>query len=259
MLVTTDALPVVWWTIGISTCTKSMQEGANFILSFVGVHIPGEFSQTHLVRKFVASCDIKFLLRNPPSTGTKRMCGTRVGTGTMFGFAGMRFGLAVCGDHRGAIIGVDGGLGISQRGLVGMIWGTLPGMLFHVCHECILLLNFKVLFWVGLGAFMMGGASVIQVSIGTLLWSSSCLLGAFTLCSTLCSTIYWDWGTYGVNWMSARGRSHSCDRCVKQRSGAIGGVADSLAVTRDMIWVRFGGGSSCNVVMSSSITSWRCS
>jgi hypothetical protein len=68
-------LPVLGWIIGIATCAKLRQEGADFVLSFVGVHISGEFSQTYLVRKFMASCDIKFLLCNPPLTGTKRMCG----------------------------------------------------------------------------------------------------------------------------------------------------------------------------------------
>ncbi len=48
-------LPVVGWTIGIRTCEKLRQEGADIFLSFIRVHIPGEFSQTHLVRKFMAS------------------------------------------------------------------------------------------------------------------------------------------------------------------------------------------------------------
>jgi hypothetical protein len=49
------------------------------------------------------------------------MCGTQVGAGTMFGFVGTTFGLAVLGDCCGAIIGVGGGLGISQHGAVGVI------------------------------------------------------------------------------------------------------------------------------------------
>ena len=106
-------LPVVGLTIGISTCTKSRQEGVDFVLSFVRVHISGKFAQAHSVRKIMASCDIKFLLRNLLSTGTKCTCGIQVGAGTTFGLAGTLFGLIVLGDCPGAIIGVGGGLGIS--------------------------------------------------------------------------------------------------------------------------------------------------
>jgi hypothetical protein len=114
-------LPVLGWIIGIATCTKLRQDEADFVLSFVGVHIFSKFTQTQLVRKFMASCDIKFLLRNPPLTGTKHMCGIQVEAATTFGLARTTFGLALHGDHCGAIIGVGGGLEISQRGAVGMI------------------------------------------------------------------------------------------------------------------------------------------
>jgi hypothetical protein len=114
-------LPVLGWIIGIATCAKSRQEEADFVLSFVGVHISGKFSQTHLVRKFMDSCDIKFLLLNSPPTGTKRMCRIQVGAGTTFRLAGKTFGLAIHGDHCGAIIGVGGGLKIRQRGAVSVI------------------------------------------------------------------------------------------------------------------------------------------
>ncbi len=106
-------LPVLGWIIGIKTCAKSRQEGADFVLSFVGVHISSKFAQTHSVRKFIASCDIKFLLCNTPLTGTKCMCGMQVGAGSTFGLVGIMFGLAVHGDRRGAIIEVGGGVGIS--------------------------------------------------------------------------------------------------------------------------------------------------
>ncbi len=105
--------PVLERIIGIATCAKLRQEGTDFVLSFVGVHISGKFAQTHSVRKFMASCDVKFLLRNPPLTGTKHVCGIQVGAGKTFGLAGTTFGLAVRGDHCGAIIGVGGGLEIS--------------------------------------------------------------------------------------------------------------------------------------------------
>ncbi len=92
----------------------------------------------------MASCDVKFLVCNPPLTETKCACGIQVGAGMTFGLAGTTFGLAVHGDRCRAIIRVGGGLEIRQCGAVGMILGTLPGMLFCVCCECILLLDFKV-------------------------------------------------------------------------------------------------------------------
>ncbi len=54
------------------------------------------------------------------------------------------------------------------------------------------------------------------------------------------------------------GRSHLCAGCVNQRGETTEGGADSWAMTQDWIWVRFSGGSLCNVVISLSITSWRC-
>ena len=106
-------LPVVGLTIGIATCAKLRQEGVDFVLSFVEVHISRKFAQAHSLRIVMASCDIKFLLRNPPSTGTKRTCGIQVGAGTTFGLARTRFGLVILGDRCRAIIGVGSGLGIS--------------------------------------------------------------------------------------------------------------------------------------------------
>jgi hypothetical protein len=42
-------------TMGIATCAKSKQNGAEFDLSFEGVKTLGEFAQMHLVRKFTTS------------------------------------------------------------------------------------------------------------------------------------------------------------------------------------------------------------
>jgi len=41
--------------MGIATCVKSKQDGAEFDLSFEGVKTLGEFAQTHLVRNVIAS------------------------------------------------------------------------------------------------------------------------------------------------------------------------------------------------------------
>ncbi len=69
----------------------------------------------------MASCDIKFLLCNPPSTGKKRTCEIQVGARTTFGLTRTTFGLAVYGDSCGAIIGVGSGLEIRGRGAMGVI------------------------------------------------------------------------------------------------------------------------------------------
>jgi hypothetical protein len=72
--------------------------------------------------------------------------------------------------------------------LMFVMGGTPPGMLFLVCWECVCLVNFRACLVVGLGAAMMGGTSVILVSIGgsTLLsamcWSSQLITLCFTLC-----------------------------------------------------------------------------
>jgi hypothetical protein len=91
------------------------------VLSFVRVHTSIEFTQAHLKRKFMAFCDIKFLLRNPPLTGTRHTCRIQVGAGMTFGLAWTTCGLVVHEDCHGAIIGVGGGLKISQHGAVGVI------------------------------------------------------------------------------------------------------------------------------------------
>jgi hypothetical protein len=87
------------------------------------------------------------------------MCGMRVATG------GAAAGVAVRGERRGATTGVGGWFGMKRRGAVGVMGGTLPGTLFLVCCECVRLVNFKTHFCVELGAFMIGGASVILVMV----------------------------------------------------------------------------------------------
>jgi hypothetical protein len=67
----------------------------------------------------------------------------------------------VQGDCCGIVIGGGGRFAIKSFGAVGVMIGTLPGMLFCVCWECVRFVNFNLRFCVGLGAFMMGGALVI--------------------------------------------------------------------------------------------------
>ncbi len=51
------------------------------------------------------------------------------------------------GDQRGVlIIGAAGTRGASCHGATGVILGTLPGILFCVCHVCVHGVNFKQCF-----------------------------------------------------------------------------------------------------------------
>ncbi len=68
-------------TIGIATCAKLRQEGADLDLSLDGVNTLVELAQMHLVSKLMVSCDITFLLCTPPSMGMKRKRGMRVALG----------------------------------------------------------------------------------------------------------------------------------------------------------------------------------
>ncbi len=231
---------MVGCTIDIATCAKSRHDGADLALSFVGVQISGKLAQTHLVRKFIASCDIKFLFRKPPSTGTKRTCGIHVGLGTMVS-------PAVQGDCRGIVIGGGGGFAIKRLGAVGVMIGTLPGTLFCVCQECVCFVNFNLRFCVGLGVFMMGGGLVILWKIGTLVGISTvgstvCSTHCSTLCSPIGTTRSTGGGTYGFNWTSTLGRSHSCPGYVSCRGSAPMSGADNLAVMRDMMRMHLSGG-----------------
>jgi hypothetical protein len=80
------------------------------------------------------------------------------------------------GGWCGAITGVGGRLGMKRLGAVGVMGGTLLGTLFRIHHPCVLYVNFKERFWVGFGAFMMGGVLVIRWNV-------------WTLVSTLCFTL----------------------------------------------------------------------
>ena len=150
--------------------------------SFVGVYRSGDFSHTHSVRKLTASWLIIFLAHIPPAIGMNRTVRGVVEAGSV----------NFLGDRRGPVAGGVGVVGGSTclRFSVLTMWGVLPGMLRRVSRECVLAVIFNFLGAVGLGAVMIGGASVIRV------------IGCATLCSsasvsTLCSTVGAG-GTYGL-------------------------------------------------------------
>ncbi len=99
----------------------------------------GELAHMHLVRKFITSYDIIFLVHNTYWIGKKRTHGIGVEPG-------MVMWVVVRGDQRGAVTGFGVGTGTRQRRAVGVISGTLPGTLFLVLLECVHLVNFKVRF-----------------------------------------------------------------------------------------------------------------
>ncbi len=142
--------------------------------SFVGVYRLGDFSHTHSVRKLTASWLIIFCARIPPTIGLNRTLRWVVVAGLV----------NFLGDPRGLVAGGVGVVGGSTclRFSVLTIWGVLPGMLCRVRRECVLAVIFNFCGAVGLGAVMIGGASVMRV------------IGCATLCfsafiSTLCSTV----------------------------------------------------------------------
>jgi hypothetical protein len=110
-------------------CTRSKHDGVDLGLSFAGVNTSGELAHTHLVRELMALCEIKFLFLTPPSIGWNRIQGIRVSTG------GGVAGVVVWGNLHGATTVGVGGLGMKCRDAVGVMAGTLPGMLLPVRLE----------------------------------------------------------------------------------------------------------------------------
>lgn len=154
--------PVVGCTIGDAICCKSRLEGPDLVFNLFGVQMSGEFAQTHSDKKIIASCDTNVLLRTPPLIGTKRMQGMFVGAKcarVLRCKRGDRWGEAMGG---GVIVWGGSTTEIYLLGNVGVMAGTLPGMLFRVRRECVRLVIFITRFAVGLGAVMMGGAFVIR-------------------------------------------------------------------------------------------------
>ena len=115
--------------MGIAICCRSKHNRVDLGLSFAGVNTSGELAHTHLVRELMASCEIKFLFLTPPSIGRKRIRGICVSTG------GRVAGVVVRGDLRGATTVGVGGLGMKRCDAIGVMAGTLPGMLLRVRLE----------------------------------------------------------------------------------------------------------------------------
>ena len=64
------------------------------------------------------------------------------------------------GDRRTGIAAVA--VGIGHWGIVGVIGGTVPWILFCVMRWCTRFVDFSACFVVGFGAFIMGGAFDIR-------------------------------------------------------------------------------------------------
>ncbi len=123
---------------------------------------------------------------------------------------------------------------------------TLPGILFCVVPKCVHLVNLRTHLVVGLGAAMIGGASVIH----------RIALEGVALC-TLCSTICSMGEITGTLCRSPGGDIHSYigHLSVHLEVGLVSAKFDlMLSRTRDC----FPAGISCNVVTSSSETSCKC-
>jgi hypothetical protein len=157
-------LPVIGCIIGIATWAKSKQDGAVLDFNFVGVQMSGEFAQTHSVRKLIACCEIILCCCNPPLIGTNQTCGIRVGLDVSIGMADL-IGVAAHGNCCSGGVGI-GGSTTMGRGFAFAIGGTLSGILFLVCQECVRFVSFNTHLVVGLGAAMIGGASVMRASTG---------------------------------------------------------------------------------------------
>ena len=90
--------------------------------------------------------------------------------------ANFTFGMR--GDRRRAVVG-GGTSGLGRRGALRVMAGTLPGVLLRVNRTCVRGVVLRRRLLVGLGATIIGGASVMQRNIGTL-----CSVGVIgTLCS----------------------------------------------------------------------------
>ena len=88
------------------------------------------------------------------------------------------FTFGMHGDRRGAVVGGRSS-GLGRRGALRVMAGTLPGVLLRVNRTCVRGVVLRRRLLVGLGATIIGGASVMQRNIGTL-----CSVGVIgTLCS----------------------------------------------------------------------------
>jgi hypothetical protein len=186
-----------------------------------------KFFQTLSVRKFIACLLIILWLCKQPAIGMNWTLGIVCGTlvSWMPCWAVLPSQEDCCTGV--ALVAVGGG----RRGGTSVIGGTVPGILLHVSRRCTRFVNFSTCFVVGLGAFMIGGASDIRrrSSIEIISW------GGTTLCSLLGITLCWSpvgataWGT---RWKSSSGRIHAWHGLVR-KSGPPGHIvlSDNFACT----------------------------
>ncbi len=168
---------------------------------------------------------------NPPSTWRNWTLGRRV-------VAVCVGAVWRCIDHRGVVAkGMSGkGRGTWSLGVVFVIRGALPGMLFHVLCECVCFVNCRARLVVGLGANMMGGALVIRASMescGSMLFAGS-PSSSVTLCTgTIClGTLCLLGETYDALCRSPCGWIHLCLGCVRLHLGSWSCPAANFFATR---------------------------
>jgi hypothetical protein len=123
---------------------------------------------------------MKLWLRSWPTIGTNHTLGIGFGSPAFW----IRWAVLLSqGDccTGVALVAVGGGC----RGGARVIGGTVPGILFRVSRQCTRFVSFSTRFVVGVGAFMIGGASDIQRRslIETISWVGP------TLCSPLMTTL----------------------------------------------------------------------
>jgi len=160
------------------------------------------------------------------------------------------FTFGMRGDRRGAAVG-GGSSGMGRRGALRVMAGTLPGVLLRVNRTCVRGVVLRRRLLVGLGAAIIGGASVIRRNIGTL--CSVCVIG--TLCSGRVS------GTgRGASCGSSAGRSHSWSGCVTWDSEwGVSCCATSFALSKVSTCCCFLGVNVLRVLTTSVVKPCRCS
>ena len=157
------------------------------------------------------------------------------------------------GDRQGGPV-VDGGgsttIGLGRRGELRVMAGTLPGVLLRVNRTSDRGVAFRRRLLVGLGAAMIGGASVMRRNIGT-------------LCCTLCCTLSTGRGVLstgrGASCGSLAGRSHSCSGFVTwDAEGGVSCWATSFALSEVSTCCCFIGVNLLRVLTTSVVKPCRC-
>ena len=131
-------------------------------------------------------------LRNQPAIGMKRTLGILCGSLVSWMHCAVLPSQGDCSTGVALVAGESG-----RRGIVRMIGGTVSGTLLRVRHRWTQFVDLSARFVVGLGAFMMGGASDI------LRRSSNVVIARVgpTLCSLLWANLCWSCvGALGCLW-----------------------------------------------------------